>query len=124
MAHVEKGRLIGYADLYGKIYWIWNPGTGKIVCASVVRFNEGPDLVLDDDVVDAEYEVVITDMTSEEEEEAAKAQKWFEMLHPDKTTRKVGFQGVEEQADQEIVERHNPQRLLTKPSTKQTAEAA
>ena len=46
------------------------------------------------------------------------------MLHPDKTTRKVGFQSVEEQADQEIVEQHNPQRLLTKPSTKQTAKAA
>ena len=45
----------------------------------------------DDDVVDAEYKAVITDTTSKEEEEAAKAQKWFEMLHPDKTTHKVGF---------------------------------
>ncbi len=73
VAHAEKGCLIGYADLHGKIYWIWNPGTGKIVRASVVRFNEGPDLVLNDDIVDVEYEAVITDMTSGEEEEAAKA---------------------------------------------------
>ena len=73
MAYVEKGRLIGYADLYGKIYWIWNLSTRKIVCANIVRFNEGPDLVPDDDVVDTEYEAMITNTTSEEEEEAAKA---------------------------------------------------
>ncbi len=40
-ARAEKGRLIGYIDLHGKIYWIWNPETGAIVRASAVRFNEG-----------------------------------------------------------------------------------
>ncbi len=73
MVYVEKGCLIGYVDLHRKIYWIWNPGTRKIVCASVVKFNERPDLVLDNDVVDVEYEVVITNTTFKEEEEAAKA---------------------------------------------------
>ncbi|KAK4158833.1 hypothetical protein QBC43DRAFT_223434 [Cladorrhinum sp. PSN259] len=25
--HAEKGRLLGYADIYGRIYWVWNPST-------------------------------------------------------------------------------------------------
>lgn len=33
-ARAEKGRLIGYADLHSKIYWVWNPTTGKIIRAT------------------------------------------------------------------------------------------
>lgn len=64
----EKGRLIGYADVHGKIYWIWNPVTGTIVRASAVKFNEGNDYRKDDDMAIAEYEVVFNDTTVEEDE--------------------------------------------------------
>ena len=63
----HKGRLIGYADLHGKIYWIWNPVTDEVVRASAVRFNEGPDLTADSDVL-VEYEAVFDDEAEEEEE--------------------------------------------------------
>jgi len=36
----KKGKLIGYGDLHGRIYYIWNPDEGVIVRASAVRFNE------------------------------------------------------------------------------------
>ena len=64
----KKARLIGYADLHGKIYWLWNPVTDEVVRASAVKFNEGPDLQPDDDV-GAEYEVVFEDSTPQEEED-------------------------------------------------------
>ena len=58
----EKGRLIGYIDLYGKIYWIQNLQTGAIVRVSAVCFNEGPDYTPDDDVYrEVEYEAVFAD---------------------------------------------------------------
>ncbi|EAQ84778.1 hypothetical protein CHGG_08792 [Chaetomium globosum CBS 148.51] len=87
-ARAEKGRLIGYADLHGKIYWIWNPKTGKIIRASAVKFNEGPDFVPDEDVgTDVEYEAVFTDTTTQEEEEAVvEKQDWVTITHPDQTT--------------------------------------
>ncbi|KAK4206199.1 hypothetical protein QBC37DRAFT_265259, partial [Rhypophila decipiens] len=69
-AHAEKGRLIGYGDLHGKIYWIWNPRTGAIVRANAVRFNEGPDYKPDNDAVAEEYEAVFADTTADELEEA------------------------------------------------------
>jgi hypothetical protein len=63
----EKERLIGYVDLYSKIYWIWNPQTGAIVRASTVRFNEGPNYTPDDDVYrEVEYEAVFADSTVQE----------------------------------------------------------
>ena len=34
------GRLIGYADAHGRIYWIWDPETGQIIRASAVKFVE------------------------------------------------------------------------------------
>lgn len=68
----KKARLIGYADLHGKIYWLWNPQTDEIMRASAVRFNEGPDFQPDDDVA-ADYEVVFDDDTTDEEEEDANA---------------------------------------------------
>lgn len=37
----KRGKLIGYGDLHGRIYYIWNPDEGKIVRASAVQFNEG-----------------------------------------------------------------------------------
>jgi hypothetical protein len=61
----NKGRLIGYADLRGKIYWIWDPIADKVIRASAVRFNEGPDFKPNDDV---EYKAVLKDATTEEEE--------------------------------------------------------
>ena len=76
-----KGRLIGYADLHGKIYWIWNPATGEIVRANAVRFNEGPDFVEDDDIAEPQYEAVFADATSEEEEQAGR--QWFTLTHLD-----------------------------------------
>jgi hypothetical protein len=66
-----RSTLIGYGDLHGKIYWIWNPRTGKIVRASAVKFNEGPDYVPDDDAKEAEYEAVFADTSVEEVEEAS-----------------------------------------------------
>ncbi|KAL2146802.1 hypothetical protein VTI28DRAFT_2283 [Corynascus sepedonium] len=80
----EKCRLIGYADLHGKIHWIWNPKIDTIVRASAVRFNEGPEFNLDDDV-DTEYEAASTDTISEEEEDMVRKQQeeenffdWFD----------------------------------------------
>jgi hypothetical protein len=64
----EKGRLIGYADLHGKIYWVWNPKTSEIVRASAVKFNEGEDYRPDDDCEGPEYEAVFADTTIEEDE--------------------------------------------------------
>ena len=40
MPYSKKGKLIGYSDLYGRIYYIWNPDEGIIVRVSAVRFNE------------------------------------------------------------------------------------
>ncbi|KAA8622110.1 hypothetical protein SMACR_00052 [Sordaria macrospora] len=36
----RPGRLIGYADAHGRIYWIWDPETGQIIRASAVKFVE------------------------------------------------------------------------------------
>ncbi|KAK4206097.1 hypothetical protein QBC37DRAFT_254380, partial [Rhypophila decipiens] len=36
----RKGRLIGYGDLHGRIYWIWDPELKKVIRATAVRFNE------------------------------------------------------------------------------------
>lgn len=71
-ARAQKGRLIGYADLHGKIYWIWNPITDKVVRASAVRFNEGPDFKPDDDIADVEYEAVFADTSTQEEADLAR----------------------------------------------------
>ncbi|KAK4182022.1 hypothetical protein QBC35DRAFT_396798, partial [Podospora australis] len=38
--HARKGRLIGYADVHGKIYWIHDSESGEIIKASAVKFNE------------------------------------------------------------------------------------
>ena len=73
--------MIGYGDLYGKIYWIWNPNTDTIVRASVVRFNEGSDYKSDDDV-DTKYEAVLTDTISKEEEAMVHTQKSITLIHP------------------------------------------
>lgn len=67
-ARAEKGKLIGYVDLYGKIYWIWNPKTGAVVWASAVRFNKGPEYRPDDDALTTEYEAVFVDATTQEEQ--------------------------------------------------------
>jgi hypothetical protein len=66
----KKGRLIGYGDRHGKIYWIWNEDEGKIVRASAVRFNEGPSFDGKPDPTEPEFEVVFTDPTVEEVEES------------------------------------------------------
>ncbi|KAJ4286891.1 hypothetical protein N0V88_007835 [Collariella sp. IMI 366227] len=78
-SRARKGRLIGYADLHGKIVWIWDPETDKIIRANAVHFNKGEDFQPDDDEYkpnddeykDNEYEVVFTDSTFAEEEAAA-----------------------------------------------------
>ena len=62
----KKGRLIGYGDIHGKIYWIWNPTENKIIRASAVRFNEGPDFNAKPDEQEPQYEVVFTDPTVDE----------------------------------------------------------
>jgi hypothetical protein len=81
-ARVEKGRLVGYVDLYGKIYWIWNPETGAIVRASAVCFNEGLDYIPDDDVYkEAEFEAVFADSTTEEAERYE--ERWISVTIPD-----------------------------------------
>jgi hypothetical protein len=99
-ARAVKGRLIGYADLHGKIYWIWNPSTGEIVRASAVRFNEGPDFVPDDDVATEVYEAIFTDSTSEEEERAVEAQEGFILRHPDGSSQQIGsYQQEQEQRE-------------------------
>lgn len=36
----RKGRLLGYGDQHGRIYWIWDPETKEIIYASAVQFNE------------------------------------------------------------------------------------
>ncbi|CCC14609.1 hypothetical protein SMACR_09710 [Sordaria macrospora] len=36
----RPGRLIGYDDAHGRIYWIWDPETGQIIRASAVKFVE------------------------------------------------------------------------------------
>jgi len=77
----EKCRLIGYADLHGKIHWIWNPKIDTIVRASAVRFNEGPEFNLDDDV-DTEYEAASTDTISEEEEDMVRSQQSITLIFP------------------------------------------
>ena len=93
-ARAEKGRLIGYADLHGKIYWIWNPVTGKIVRANAVKFNEGPDYVPDDDVYkNVEYEAVFTGTASEEEDAIVSKEQWVTVTHPDSSTTQIGPQG-------------------------------
>ncbi|KAK4203869.1 hypothetical protein QBC40DRAFT_166116, partial [Triangularia verruculosa] len=70
-AKAEKGRLIGYADVHGKIYWIWNPVTDKVVKVNAVKFNEGDDYQPDDDIyADIEYEAVFADSTVAEKEDA------------------------------------------------------
>ncbi|KXX82434.1 hypothetical protein MMYC01_201623 [Madurella mycetomatis] len=108
-ARAEKGRLIGYADLHGKIYWIWNPATDTIVRASAVRFNEGPDFKPDNDV-DTEYKAVFVDTTSEEEEAAIHAQKSITLTHPTRKEQQINHppdqpelqeQGQEDQQEEE-----------------------
>ncbi len=72
IARAERGRLISYADLYSKLYQVQNLTIGKIVQATIVYFNEGPDFEPDDNI-EAEYEAVFTDLTSEEKDTAVKA---------------------------------------------------
>jgi hypothetical protein len=59
-----KCKLIGYADVHGRLFWIWNPALNKIVRVSAVKFNESvpdpPGYVED---LSVEYEVVFTDST-------------------------------------------------------------
>jgi hypothetical protein len=62
----KKGRLIGYGDLHGKIYWIWNPTEKKIIRANAVRFDEGLDFNTKVDDQEPQYEVVFTDPTIDE----------------------------------------------------------
>jgi hypothetical protein len=85
----EKGRLIGYADLHGKIFWIWNEKTGRVVRASAVKFNEGNPAVREEDALDpaVEYEVLFTDTSTEEERGAI--QHWVTVTQPDKTVKTV-----------------------------------
>jgi len=96
----EKGRLIGYADLHGKIYWVWNPVTDKIARASAVRFNEGPDIRPDDDV-ETEYEAVFVDTTSEEEKAAFQAQETITLTHPTGKEQQVGYQPQQQEAEEQ-----------------------
>ncbi|KAK4220983.1 hypothetical protein QBC38DRAFT_152418 [Podospora fimiseda] len=39
-ARARKGKLIGYGDLHGRIYWVWDPELHKIIRVNAVRFNE------------------------------------------------------------------------------------
>ncbi|KAK4170586.1 hypothetical protein QBC36DRAFT_316572 [Triangularia setosa] len=39
-ARARKGKLIGYGDLHGRIYWVWDPELHKIVRVNAVKFNE------------------------------------------------------------------------------------
>ncbi|KAL2168975.1 hypothetical protein VTG60DRAFT_6617 [Thermothelomyces hinnuleus] len=120
-ARAEKARLICYADLHGKIYWVWNPVTGKVIRASAVRFNEGPDSTRDEDAF-VEYEAVFTDPTTEEEEKAA--QHCTALIHPDKTVQRVNFrepkteQRPQEQQPEEQPPQHEDYERTELPSEK------
>lgn len=70
IVRVEKGKFIGYVDIYGKIYWVWNLVIDKVVKVNVVKFNEGDFYRFDDDEYkDIEYEVVFIDSIIVEEED-------------------------------------------------------
>ncbi len=68
----EKGWLIGYANLYSKLYQVQNLTIGKIVQATIVYFNEGPDFEPNDNI-EAKYKAVFTNLTSKEKDTAVKA---------------------------------------------------
>jgi hypothetical protein len=107
-ARAQKGRLIGYADLHGKIYWIWNPATDTIVRASAVRFNEGPDFKPDDDVEDTEYEAIFADTTSEEEEVVARTQESITLDHPTGKEGGLGHQPHQQEPQQQEPQQQEP----------------
>ncbi len=91
----KKGRLISYANLYSKLYQVQNPTIGKIVRATTVRFNEGPNFEPNNDV-EAKYKAVFTNLTSKEEDAAIKAQERITLIHPNKRIQDIGFQQQED----------------------------
>ncbi len=72
ITRAEKGQLISYTNLDSKLYQVQNLTIGKIVQATIVRFNEGLDFKPNNDV-EAKYKVVFIDLTSKEEDAAIKA---------------------------------------------------
>ncbi len=95
IVRAERGQLISYADLYSKLYQVQNLTIGKIVRATIVRFNEGPDFEPNDDV-EAEYKAVVTNLISEEEDAAVKAQERITLIYPDKRIQDISFQQQED----------------------------
>ena len=67
----KKGKLIGYGDLHGRIYYIWDPDEGKIIRASAVQFNEKNKPITNDE--ELPLEVFFPDLTYEEVLETTKS---------------------------------------------------
>lgn len=75
-ARAGKAKLIGYVDMHGKIYWLWDPKTNKIIRASAVRFNDDIDTTSTTDTIQCapvEYEAAFTDTNIQETEQAVRS---------------------------------------------------
>ena len=57
---------LGYGNLHGKKYWARNPTENKIICANVVRFDEGPHFNAKTAAKEPQCEVIFTDPTVDE----------------------------------------------------------
>jgi len=69
-AKARKAKLLGYGDLNGRFYWLWDPELRQVVRASTVKFNEKDDPSDNQDDQNDPIGVFFTDQTIQEIEEA------------------------------------------------------
>ena len=82
-AHSRRGHLVGYADLNGRIFHIWDPEHKQLIKASAVRFL-GPDENQLPEEQALDHAVIFSDQSIEEVDKVLESKKevWITVNRP------------------------------------------